>query len=70
MFKKAIEINEDSRTLEMCRKCYAFRYSNGWHFERPRYLQEYDAEEKISVRFSQCPACVEEALSLYDVEYV
>lgn len=55
--------------LEMCRKCYAFRYDNSWHFERPDYLSLRDADEKIAVRFSTCSACVEEALALYDIEY-
>lgn len=54
----------------MCRKCYAFKYDNRWHFERPDYLLEKDADEKVSVRFGICSACVEEALAMYDVEYV
>ena len=61
---------EEVGVLEMCRKCYSFRYDNGWHFERPDYLLEKDVNEQISVRFRQCPACVEEALAMYDMEYV
>ncbi|MDP9249717.1 MAG: hypothetical protein M3M85_04395 [bacterium] len=59
----------NSELLEMCRKCYAFKYDNSWHFERPEYLLEKDADEKISVRFGICAACVEEALALYDMGY-
>jgi|GEM_PF-4798138 len=60
----------ESGILEMCRKCYSFKYDNSWHFERPEYLLENDSEEKTSVKFSQCPACIEESLAMYDVEYV
>lgn len=60
---------ESNEILEMCRKCYAFKYDNSWHFERPEYLLEKDADEKVSVRFGLCSACVEEALALYDMEY-
>lgn len=74
MFKKILQTKEkskeESELLEMCRKCYAFKYDNGWHFDRPEYLLEKDADEKISVRFSLCSACVEEALAFYDMEYV
>lgn len=59
----------ENEVLEMCRKCYSFRYDNSWHFERPDYLSEKDADEKVAVRFSTCSACVEEALALYDVGY-
>ena len=64
---KQPEINNE--LLEMCRKCYAFRYDGSWHFERPDYLAEKDGDEKVSVRFSICSSCVEEALALYDMEY-
>ncbi len=63
-------LKRDAGVLEMCRKCFAFKYENNWHFERPTYLEKSDAEEKITVRLSQCPACIEEALSMYDMEYV
>ncbi len=67
---KNYQVRDDAEVLVMCRKCYAFKYENGWHFERPSYLIEKDADEKISVKFSQCPACIEEALAVYDMEYV
>ena len=54
--------------LEMCRKCYSFRSENGWHFGRPARLFETGEENRISVQFSQCPACVEEVLAMYDTE--
>ncbi len=67
MFKNMLEVREE--VLEMCRKCSAFRYNNGWHFDKPRYLKKYDPEEKIFVRFIQCSSCVEEALAMHDVDY-
>lgn len=71
MLKKLLRTkNSESGALEMCRKCYSFRYDGGWHFERPEYLLAKDTDEKISVKFSQCPACLEEALAMYDMEYV
>ena len=69
MLKTKKQPVENSDILVMCRKCYAFRYDGSWHFERPQYLLEKDADEKVSVRFSLCSACVEEALALYDMEY-
>jgi hypothetical protein len=69
MLKTKDQKAENNETLEMCRKCYAFKYDNSWHFERPEYLLLKDADEKVSVRFSICSACVEEALALYDMEY-
>lgn len=64
-------IKTDNRNiLEMCRKCFAFKYENNWHLERPTYLEKSDAEEKITVRFGQCPACIEESLAVYDMKCV
>ncbi len=57
---------EGNETLTMCRKCYSFHYENGWHFERPSYISEVD---EVSVEFSQCPACIEESLAMYDTEF-
>ena len=68
MLRKVIKREEESGILEMCRKCYAFRQENGWHFERPEYFLENEVEEKI-VRFIQCPTCVEEAVSMHDMEF-
>jgi hypothetical protein len=59
----------EDEILLMCRKCYSFKYENEWHFEKPDYLLIRD-EEKVPVQFSQCPACVEESLAMYDMEYV
>lgn len=67
MFKKS---TKTKGVLEMCRKCYAFKYDNEWHFEKPEHLLEHDPEEEVLVQFSQCSACVEEALAIYDMEYV
>ena len=68
MFKKLQ--NEKEEVLKMCRKCYSFNYNNSWHFEKPEYLSEKDPKEEISIQFSHCPACIEEALAMYDMEYV
>ncbi len=56
--------------LEMCRRCYVFKYDNKWHFEKPEHLRDRDPDERIPVRFSQCSACIEEALAIYDMEYI
>ncbi|OGI94848.1 hypothetical protein A3A03_02495 [Candidatus Nomurabacteria bacterium RIFCSPLOWO2_01_FULL_40_18] len=59
---------EDLEALEMCRKCYAFRYENEWHFERPQYLLENDddTEHETFIQFSLCSDCIEESLAMYD----
>ena len=58
-----------SDTLKICKKCLSFYYANEWHFEKPDYLAKKDMDEEITVFFSQCPACVEETLAMYDMEY-
>jgi len=71
--EEIIETNEDMEILQMCRKCYSFKYDNGWHFERPDRLQELDVEaesEGTSVQFSQCPSCIEEDIAIFEMEYV
>ena len=75
MIKKLLKRKQESRdvassAIERCRKCYSFKYDNSWHFERPEYLLQKDIEEKVTVKFSQCPACIEETLAMYDMEYV
>ncbi len=69
MNRRELKTTTRNEILKMCRKCYSFGYDGGWHFERPKFLQERDMDEKISVQFSQCPACVEETLAMYDAEY-
>lgn len=54
------------RVLTMCKKCYTFHYNKSWHFERPEYLDNYT--EEVPVRFTQCPACLEQELALYEIE--
>lgn len=74
MFKRLLKAKasqeNSNEVLVMCRKCYSFKYDNSWHFEKPDYLGEKDPNEEISIQFGQCPACVEEALAMYDMEYV
>ena len=67
---KKSKLKENAGMLMMCRKCYSFKYDNSWHFERPEHLLEHDPDDQISVQFSQCPACIEESLAMYDMEYV
>ena len=69
MFKK-IKFSRDKFTKElkkltMCKKCYSFYYKKIWHFEAPATIQEGE-ESEIPVRFSQCPACVEQELVMYE----
>jgi len=68
---KAIKnkLRRESESLKICRSCFSFYYDNAWHFEKPNYLRVGGADEQITVEFSQCPACVEEALAVYDMEY-
>ena len=59
--------SKNFRALTMCKKCYTFYYKNSWHFERPEAI-EHVSETEVAVRFTQCPACVEQELALYDSE--
>jgi len=60
-------ITENIRGLTMCKKCYTFYYKNSWHFERPLYLEQL-RDEEVSVRFIECPACMEEEVAFYEAE--
>lgn len=55
------------RVLTMCKKCYTFHYNKSWHFERPEFLNEY-MEQEVPVRFTECPACLEQETALYEAE--
>ncbi|MES3004572.1 MAG: hypothetical protein V4690_00495 [Patescibacteria group bacterium] len=55
------------RALTMCKQCYTFYYKNSWHFEMPNEI-DGDSETQVPVRFTQCPACIEQELALYDTE--
>ena len=65
--KKRFSQNNGSKKLTMCKKCYTFYYKNSWHFDNPLYL-DIDREEEIPVRFTECPACLEQEASLYEME--
>ena len=65
--KKRISENKDSKKLTMCKKCYTFYYKNSWHFDKPAYL-EVDEEKEIPVQFTECPACLEQEVSSYEME--
>lgn len=55
------------KRLTMCKKCYTFYYKNSWHFERPVALDE-EQEHEIPVRFTQCPACLEQEVASYEID--
>ena len=59
--------NRENKKLTMCKKCYSFHYRKVWHFEAPTTLQN-EEEPELSVRFSVCPACMEQELALYERE--
>ncbi len=55
------------KALTMCKKCYTFYYKKSWHFERPLILDQ-NPDQEIPVRFTECPACLEQEVSFYDGE--
>lgn len=61
---------EDSglKTLRVCRECYTFYYKNSWHFEKPDDVESYRKNSRVSIDFTQCPACLEQELATYDME--
>ncbi len=65
--KKRILSDNSTKKLTMCKKCYTFYYKHSWHFDNPLNL-EADREQEIPVRFTECPACLEQEASLYEVE--
>ncbi len=65
--KKRFPKSQNFRALTMCEKCYTFYYKNSWHFEKPEHLAHAD-DSTVAVKFTQCPACVEQELALYDME--
>jgi hypothetical protein len=65
--KKRFPENKRFQALTMCKKCYTFYYKRSWHFERPEVL-EGDNETPIPVCFTECPACLEQEVSYYDME--
>lgn len=56
-----------NKKLIMCKKCYTFRYRNSWHIDRPTFL-ESGLEEEVAVRFTECPACLEEEETSYEMD--
>ncbi len=65
--KKRISAAGGQKKLTMCKKCYTFYYKNSWHFEKPLYL-DMDREEEIPVRFTECPACLEQENAQNEME--
>ena len=65
--KKRFSESRGVKKLAMCKKCYTFYYKNSWHFDKPLYL-DMDYEEEIPVKFTECPACLEQEASQYEIE--
>lgn len=65
--KKRVLDRKSFEGLKMCNKCYTFYYKNSWHFEKPEYL-ESNSEKEVKVRFTECPACMEQELAVYEME--
>jgi hypothetical protein len=63
MFKRIS--NKPQKRLTMCKKCFTFNYRNTWQFYRPEYLNT-DNEDEVFVKFTKCPACMEEESALYE----
>ncbi len=55
---------KDGELLEICVKCYSFKYDNAWHFEKPSYLEYENREEQVPVKFTRCSMCIEESLAM------
>ena len=64
---KRISERKNFGKLKICKKCLTFYYKNSWHFERPLYLEQ-DIEQEIPVRFTECPACLEQEEAFYESE--
>lgn len=59
--------NKVFKMLTMCKKCYTFYYKKAWHFEKPGYFEQINDEE-VPVRFTECPACLEQEAAMYENE--
>lgn len=55
------------KMLTMCKSCYSYYDKKSWKIERPAYLTS-DHDQDVPVHFTQCPACIEQELALYDME--
>lgn len=65
--RKPAREHQSSEVLKICHCCYSFKYDGNWHFEEPTYIKEREANEKITVQFTMCPACVEELLAKEEI---
>jgi hypothetical protein len=64
--KKGFLRARSHKRLIMCKKCYTFNYKNSWHFYKPQSL-ELDGGDDVSVRFTECPTCLQEEAASYEV---
>ena len=67
---KKVNKSKNRGALKMCKKCYTFYYKNSWHFEKPKQLEGGEGEPVVSICFTECPACLEEEMSSYNMETV
>lgn len=57
----------NATNLTMCKECYTFQYGKLWRFERPELLKS-SRESVLSVKFTQCPTCIEQENASYELE--
>lgn len=55
------------KMLTMCKSCYSYYDKKSWSIERPSYLSLI-RDQDVPVHFTQCPACIEQDLALYEME--
>lgn len=65
--KKKLLAYKHSDKLVICKKCHTFYYKNAWHFDQPFFMNT-DSDQEIPVRFTECPACLEQEVALYELE--
>lgn len=65
--RKRFGRRREIKKITMCSQCHSFFYNNSWHFDKPLGLQVEDGAE-IPVKFTECPACLEQENILYEME--
>ncbi len=55
------------KLITMCKSCYSYYDKKSWSIERPIYLS-VDQDLDVPVHFTQCPACIEQELAMYEIE--
>lgn len=65
--RKRFSRHRATKKITMCSQCRAFFYNNSWHFDKPLNLNVEDGIE-IPVKFTECPACLEQENILSETE--